>query len=60
VSFARGPVLASRGQIDLSTNPPSNGIVIAFDHTLELEPDGARIRPGHSKDSNSIEEHAIF
>jgi|SRR6266850_6099688 len=58
VSFARTPVLASRGQIDLSTKSPSStDIHITFDHTLELG--GVGISPGDSKDSDSIEEHAI-
>jgi hypothetical protein len=57
VNFGREPVLALRGQIDLSTKPPSTDIHIAFDSTLELG--GTWISPGDSKDLDSIEEHAI-
>ena len=57
MSFGREPVLALRGQIDLSTKPPSTDTHITFDGTLELGDTG--ISPGDSKDSDSIEEHAI-
>jgi hypothetical protein len=52
-----GPVFASRGQIDLSTNPSGTDIHIMFDHTPETV--GAGISPGGGKDSDSIEDHAI-
>jgi len=56
MSFARGPVLVSGGQIDLSTKPLSTDIHVSFDHTLE--PGGARMSAGSSRVSS--EENAAF
>jgi len=58
MSFAPGPRLASRGQVNLATKSRNTDIHVALDS--KSEPGALGMGAGSGEDSDSSSEHAIF